>query len=145
MFRQNKTKNTVATVLGAVSSFFFSFVFVHAQTPGPIGGPNPGPKPAGIINPLEFNCVSELIFAVVDAVAQIGFYIVILFIIYSGFLFVKARGNPEELKKAKQTFLWTVIGAAILLGASLLANVIDGTLDQLKSGEGPQGSVEKCN
>lgn len=93
----------------------------------------------GICNPLgETNDLGALILKIVDGIAQIGYYVVVLFIIYSGFKFVKARGNDKELADAKQTFLYTVIGAAILLGATLLANVIDGTVNELKTPPTPQ-------
>lgn len=88
----------------------------------------------GICNPLgNTTDLSALILKVVDGIVQVGYYVVVLFIIYSGFKFVKARGNDKELADAKQTFLFTVIGAAILLGATLLANVISGTVTQLRS------------
>lgn len=94
--------------------------------------PDPG-GPVVIENPLgATRDLGALILKIVEGVAQIGYYIVVLFMIYSGFKFVKARGNDKELADAKQTFLFTVIGAAILLGATLLANVISGTVDQLK-------------
>ncbi len=95
------------------------------------GGPGVPPQ---IENPLgATRDLSALILKVVDGIAQIGYYVVVLFVIYSGFKFVKARGNDKELADAKQTFLFTVIGAAILLGATLLANVISGTVTQLRS------------
>lgn len=84
-------------------------------------------------NPLkDINSIPQLIAAILDIVVQIGIPVVALFIIYSGFLFVKARGNPEGLKTAKTAFIWTLVGAAVLLGASVLASVISGTIDQLR-------------
>ena len=53
---------------------------------------------------------------------------VALAIIYSGFLFVAARGNSEKLTKAKDTLLYTIIGAAILLGAWAIATMISSTV-----------------
>jgi hypothetical protein len=44
---------------------------------------------------------------------------------------VTAGGNEEKLSKARQAFLWTVIGIAILLGAKVLSVVICGTINQL--------------
>ncbi len=88
----------------------------------------------GICNPLgETNDLGALILKIVEGIAQVGYYLVVLFVIYSGFKFVAARGNDAKLKDAKQTFLFTVIGAAILLGATLLANVISGTVEELKT------------
>ena len=61
-------------------------------------------------------------------VIQIGIPIVALAVIYSGFLFVKARGNSEELTKAKDALLYTLIGAAILLGSWAIAQMISATI-----------------
>lgn len=96
-------------------------------------GGDADPCDGGICNPLgETRDLGALILKIVEGVVQVGYYVVVLGIIYSGFKFVKARGNDKALADAKQTFLYTVIGAAILLGATLLANVISGTVDELK-------------
>jgi hypothetical protein len=64
-------------------------------------------------------------------VITIGIPIVALAIIYCGFLFVFARGNSEKLTKAKDALLYTIIGAAILLGALAIAQMISGTVSAL--------------
>lgn len=62
-----------------------------------------------------------------------GVPIAAVFIIYSGFLFISARGNHEKIKRAKETFLWTIIGTAILLGIWVIVAVISGTVENLMS------------
>jgi hypothetical protein len=52
---------------------------------------------------------------------------VMFFIIYSGFLFVTARGNEESLTKAKQALLYAIIGGVIIAGAEALAIIIADT------------------
>lgn len=107
-----------------------------------VGAQNPAdPCKGGICNPLGSTTdLTALILKIVDGIAQIGYYVVVLFIIYSGFKFVTARGDVKKLGEAKQMFLYTVIGAAILLGATLLAKVIQGTVDEL--GKDRTSSVE---
>ena len=83
-------------------------------------------------NPINVNTVPEFILKVVDIVKIIAIPVITFFIIYSGFLFVTAQGNKEQLSKAKKSILWTVVGTAIILGASILANAIQGTIVQLK-------------
>ncbi len=84
-------------------------------------------------NPLgDTDTIPLFIEKLLGLVMKIGVPIVALFIIYSGFLFVLARGKPAELTKAKDTFLYTVLGAAILLGAWVLAQAINGTVEALK-------------
>ncbi len=117
-------KSIVWSVAGLILLLPF---FVGAEPP--VADPCKG----GLCNPLGSTTeLSALILKIVDGIAQVGYYVVVLFIIYSGFKFVTARGDVKKLGEAKQTFLFTVIGAAILLGATLFANVIKGTVDELK-------------
>ena len=85
-------------------------------------------------NPLgpNIDTLPELVALVLSAVVQIGVPVVALGIIYSGFLFVKAQGNPAELKTANEAFYWTIIGAMIVLGAFVILGIIEGTVEQLK-------------
>ena len=53
-------------------------------------------------------------------------------LVYSGFLFVSAQGNPEKLATARKAIMWTIIGAVVVLGASVLASAIEGTVDNIK-------------
>jgi hypothetical protein len=57
--------------------------------------------------------------------------VAVCFIIYSGFLFVTARGKPEQITKAKTNFFWTIIGVAILLGARVIVSIITGTIESI--------------
>lgn len=85
-----------------------------------------------LVNPIKAETLMQFIKAILDAVVTIGVPIVALMIIYSGFRFVMARGDPDALKKAKANFLWVIIGAAIILGAWLFAQVIAETIGALK-------------
>ncbi len=79
-----------------------------------------------ICNPLNANSFSEVVNKVKDLIIEIGSPIAIMFIIYSGFLFVAARGNEKKLEEAKETFKWTIIGTALIIGgAAIAAAVVD--------------------
>ena len=86
-----------------------------------------------ICDPLEerFGSVPELIKTILEGALIIGMPIVALAVIYCGFLFVFARGNPEKLTKAKDALLYTLIGAAILLGSWAIAKMIKITITGL--------------
>lgn len=84
-----------------------------------------------ICNPISSQSVGELIKKILEGIVKIGMPIVALAIIYSGFLFVFAQGNSEKLKEAKSAFLFSVIGAAVLLGSWALAQLISETVSQL--------------
>ena len=88
-----------------------------------------------ICNPLgnSVNSIPELIQKFLIGAIKIGIPIIALAIVYSGFLFVFARGNPEKLTAAKETLLWTLVGAAILLGSWTIATLIQTTITELGS------------
>lgn len=115
------------TILVA-GGFFLPLVVRAAEISVQVGGKSA----TKLENPITSLTLQDFIIKILGVVIKIGYPVAILFIIYSGFLFVKARGNPEELKKAKSTFLWTIIGTAVLLGAQVLALAIGGTIQQLR-------------
>lgn len=118
-------KNNWSKVVFIIYSIFTPIFLLYADSGGPIVDPYAGK----IINPLgETTSLPLLIHDVLTKALQIGIPIVALAIIYSGFLFVAARGNPEKLTKAKDTLLYTLIGAAILLGSWGIAMIISSTV-----------------
>jgi heme/copper-type cytochrome/quinol oxidase subunit 2 len=88
---------------------------------------------AVIPNPLgpKNNTIESFITLLLNTLFPIATLVSVFFMIYAGFLMVTAGGNEEKLSKARQAFLWTVIGIAILLGAKVLSVVICGTINQL--------------
>ena len=82
-------------------------------------------------NPLQVCSISDLIALLLHAAIVIGIPIAVLFIVYAGFKFILARGSPGELSEARSNLVYTLIGVAIFIGASLIANVIIATLQQL--------------
>ena len=93
------------------------------------------PETQALQNPLKgIGNIRQFLTALLDAVVFIAFPFIILMVIYSGFLFVSAQGNEEKLKIAKRTIFWTIVGALIILGASMLSYAIEGTVDNLKRG-----------
>ncbi len=81
-----------------------------------------------ITNPIKVSDLNGLIKTILEGVIKIGIPIVALAIIYSGFLFVSARGNSEQIQTAKRALLYSVIGAAILLGSWAIAQLISDTV-----------------
>jgi len=77
-------------------------------------------------------CFSSFLANVLDFVIKIGSVIVILMLVYVGFLFVTAQGNDSKITTAREALLWTVVGALILLGAKAIALGIQATVDALK-------------
>ncbi len=85
----------------------------------------------GLTNPLNACSFADLVTNIAKIFAQIGTVVAVIFIIWSGFLFVTARGDETQLKKAKTTFYWTIIGTALVLGAWGLSEAIGGFIKTL--------------
>lgn len=111
----------------------------NSATPGPSNSGTPGlgnsgtPSPGAVRsftlnNPLNFRTLSDFITAILNAVIKIGIPIAVLFVVWAGFKFVTAQGNPEELKSARKNLVWTLVGIGIFLGAALIAEIIRQTL-----------------
>jgi hypothetical protein len=86
---------------------------------------------AQIMNPLKTTNVPQIVSMVLTYITRVGGVVAIIAFIWVGFLFVKAQGNQTKLTEAKNVFLYTVIGVAILLGAQLLATLVVGTIKSL--------------
>lgn len=85
-----------------------------------------------LVNPLKnITDIPQFIMAVVDLVLLIITPVIAVFLMYAGYLFVSAQGNESQITKAKAVFLWTCIGAAVVLGAKLFATAIQGTINSL--------------
>ncbi len=80
--------------------------------------------------------VKDLLADILKIVVEIALPVVILMVIYSGFMYVIARGRPEAIEKAHKTLTWTLIGAAILLGAQLIATVLVDTISNIAKDSG---------
>lgn len=138
-----KTFSILAFIIPAfvVGALVLSPAFAGAQqgsvNPGfPQGSANPtfqGTAASGPLkfeNPLRFDSFCTLIKGVLSAVIAIGIPVAVLFLVWVGFKFVLAQGNPEKLKEAQRNFFATVIGIALFLGAWTIAQLLIATVQQ---------------
>lgn len=119
---QRYGKKVFWSVVGLFLAFQGGLVF--AQDTGSVKATIPNPLGAT-------DSIMAFITLILDTIFPIAGVISVFFLIYAGFLMVVAGGNEEKLSKAKTTFLWTVIGVGVLLGAKVLSAVICGTVQQL--------------
>ncbi|MEK7459854.1 MAG: hypothetical protein AAB636_02200 [Patescibacteria group bacterium] len=130
----NKNKKTFAHIIFLI--IFVSMVALpfisFAACPPDCGTQTEEAGNTTITNPLKnVNTINGLIKIILEGVIKIGIPIIALALVYSGFLFVSAVGKPDKLKEAKDAFLYTLIGAAILLGSWAIAQLISETVLQL--------------
>ena len=112
------------TILIKIVSFVLGIKEVFADTGLGTGG--------GISfqNPLTADSFTELADKIIDFLLAIAAPIVVIMVIWAGFLFMTAGGNPEKVQKGKDTLLWTAVGVIILMVSkgvtTLLVNILGG-------------------
>lgn len=80
--------------------------------------------------------IKDIVASILNVLMDIVLPIVIVMVIYSGFLYVMARGKPEAIETAHKTLTWTLIGAAILLGAQLISTILIDTVSNISKDAG---------
>jgi heme/copper-type cytochrome/quinol oxidase subunit 2 len=88
----------------------------------------------GLQNPLSFSTIPQFLTAILGLMITVGSIVIVIMLVYVGFLFVTAQGAEEKIKEARHALLWTVIGALILLGAQAISTGIQATVSALGSG-----------
>ena len=126
-------KKVIHNKISLNKAFFWGIISSAVLLPVRFAGASKGDflPPERLGNPLVSGSIQGLIGTIADVIFKIGVPIAALFIIYSGLMFVTARGSEEQLKKAKMTFMWTIVGTAVLLGAKVIAMVIKETVKGL--------------
>lgn len=99
------------------------------------GGGGSGCDSQHFCNPIAANDLSGLLSGLLQVVTAIGAVVVVFFIILAGFNYVTARGDEKKIQSATKTLTWTVIGAAVILGAQVIADALKGTVNELGIGK----------
>lgn len=81
-----------------------------------------------LTNPLKATTISGFLLAVIDVILVFALPLIVLYIMYAGFLYVTARGEPGQITTARSALLWAIVGGVIVLGAKLIVSVIQGTI-----------------
>lgn len=136
-------KKLVLIALAIPALFLMTPALAQTTQTGPVGGSQTQTGPVGgqaggisttLMNPLQGDgSLESFLLNILAFVVRIGAIIVVLMVVYVGFMFVKAQGKEEEIRKARQALLWTLVGALILLGAQVIAMGIKATVQALAS------------
>ncbi len=124
-------KKSLRVILSHLSLFFLIYVpqIVSADIGG--AGPSAGSFQIKLANPLSVSTLDELLELVLNLIIQAGIPIIVIMIMWSGFLFVKAQGNPGDVTKAKENLKYVLIGTAIVLGVFSILAIVKGTIRAL--------------
>lgn len=112
-------------------------MFVFAQQGNPPGysvdgqGNPPCTNSVCIPNPLGDLTLMGLFQTILNVVMIFAVPLVVFFIIFAGFKYVTAQGNPDKISEANKALLYALIGGLLILGANVLIEVISGTVDAI--------------
>ncbi len=127
-FIKKVSKNLSFLLAFTLVFLFFSSFFVFAQD---TDIPVIDSKFSKLNNPIQSKTLQEFVRNILEGVIKIGVPLLALAVIYSGFLFVSAMGNPGKIEEAKSALMNTLIGAALLLGAWAIAELVVETVKSL--------------
>lgn len=88
-------------------------------------------NPSGLSLPNPLGTTSDLpdlVNKIIGVVLDLLLVVAVVYLVYAGFLFVKAQGNPDAINDAKSNLLWAVIGLAVILGAQAIADFVKNTI-----------------
>lgn len=81
-----------------------------------------------IVNQIKVGTVEDLLVALLNIFIIVATPIIVLFIIYAGFLYVTAQGNAQQVQQATRALTYAIIGGVIVLGAVAISGIISGVV-----------------
>lgn len=106
-------------------------LFAPLAVPGVVLADEITPCPAStfcIPNPLKFQSLADLLNAILNFLITIGAPIATIMIVYAGFTYIFAAGEPQKITQARAILLWTAVGYSIILVAKGILAVIKDVL-----------------
>src|SRR3989338_2470517 len=121
---KTKIKNFPALVFSSAVNFFSFIRLAKAEQCD-------GTDSSILCNPLKTDSFTSLMESISQLAVEIGIPVAAIFIIYYGLKLVMARGNEENIKKAKIGLTWAIIGSGILIGAWTIMKILQSTVESL--------------
>lgn len=83
-------------------------------------------------NPLStsVSSIPDLLVAILNIVIIIMTPIMAFYIIYSGFMYVMAKGEPQKIEEANKSIMYGIIGAVLIIGAKVVVAIITSTVNE---------------
>ena len=81
-------------------------------------------KTVKLTNPISTSDIPTLAGNIIQALLGIVGAVALLMVVYGGFLWLTSAGNPERIKKGKETLIWAVIGLAFIFSSYMLARFV---------------------
>lgn len=126
--KYNLLKNLGYSLVGVGLLYRTAFARSGSNSSDITGSNDGGVGYTTLQNPIKAKTFQALISDLIDFVLFLAVPFLVIAIIWVGFTFVMAQGNAGKLKDARNNLLWTLIGAAIIIGVKLIQEVLTGTI-----------------
>ncbi len=103
--------------------FFASTVSASVE-----GTPTPTVEEVTLENPLRVDSLEDLLVAILNIFITLMIPVIVFFIIFAGFKYVTAQGNPGKIEEATTTLTYAIIGGVLILAAVAIAEIIKNTV-----------------
>jgi hypothetical protein len=120
-------------ILGIVclSSAFAQAAPTRNPPTAPAGGGEAQVSIVRLENPIQSDTFGQLLGNIIDILLLLAAPVLVCVFIWIGLLFVLAQGNASKLKEARSALIWTIVGAAIVIGAKGIQILVTGTIDSI--------------
>lgn len=126
----------IQSILLSGSFLFWSTAVLAQTTPVNPGGSNtpvnPGNDSLRLQNPLGNTDIIKFLQSLLDVIMIFAIPLIVFMIIYAGFNYVMAQGNPGKIKDANRALLYALIGGVLIIGANIILAVVQGTVDAFR-------------
>jgi len=82
---------------------------------------------------IEPTTIEGFLLSILNAFILIAIPIIVLSIIYAGFLYVTAKGNSEQVKQATTALTYSIIGGVIIIGAVAISQIVKNVVDSFSA------------
>ena len=83
-----------------------------------------------ICNPLGQDAtITTLIDKIINFFLFLAGPIAVIMVVYAGFLFITGGDKPDNIKQAKQTLMWVVIGLIVLILSKSVVGFVNSVLN----------------
>lgn len=113
-------------------AYYFYGLLMLSLFPFIILAQAPSGSTVTLTNYLNVSTIEELLEAILNILIVLATPIIIFFIIYGGYLYVTARGNPEQIKTATTALTYAIIGGVIIIGAVAIGAIIGNLVGAFK-------------
>jgi len=77
--------------------------------------------------------IEGLLTTILNVLLVLAVPIIVFFLIFAGFTYVTAQGNPEKIKTATRSLTYAIIGGVLILGGVAISEIIASVVQSFRT------------